>query len=84
MALFAVEDLLVRKIYAMRDDGVDWQDALAILERQGATVQWRRLDREDLDPRPLAAFLLVASLRLNGALPPGLVAHHLSRVSARL
>lgn len=82
--LFRPEDLLVRKIYVMRDDGPDWADAFSIVEATAPTLDWSLLPRPGLDPRPLAAFLLVASARLPDAIPPEVVADALERVRAGL
>jgi hypothetical protein len=77
MKIFAPEDLLVRKIYLMRESSPDWEDALSILERTGPNIQWEMLVRPGLDRRLLIAFLLAADAQLPGILPPGLLYGHL-------
>jgi len=79
MRIFRPEDLLVRKIYLVRDEGPDWHDAFSILESAGATLDWSMVEREELDPRPLAGFLLVADARVPGFIPPHVLARHLRR-----
>lgn len=37
------------------------------------------VEREELDPRPLAGFLLVADARVPGCIPPHVLARHLRR-----
>lgn len=83
MRVFAPEDLLLRKIYVMRDEGPDWLDALSIVERLGFRLEWSWLSRPGLDPRLLVAFLLVADARMPGVVPPRVVAEHLARLGLR-
>ncbi len=82
--VFAPEDLLVRKIYLMRDDGVDWLDAFSILEGVGSSLDWNLLERDGLDPLHLAGFLLIADVRLAGAVPAPVIERHLSRAQETL
>ncbi len=82
--IFAPEDLLLRKIYLMRDDGIDWLDAFSIVEEAGPSLDWNRLERDGLDPLTLAGFLLIAAGRLPGAVPPHVIERHLSRAQAAL
>ena len=79
MRIFRPEDLLLRKIYLIRDAGPDWHDAFSILESEGANLNWSMVERDDLDPRPLAGFLLVADSRIPGFIPPHVLARHLRR-----
>jgi nucleotidyltransferase DUF2204 len=80
MRIFAPEDLLVRKIYLMREGSPDWEDALSILGRMGSEIRWDMLERPNLDRRLLMAFLLAADAQLPGVLPPGLLTGHLERL----
>lgn len=77
--IFLPEDMLLRKIYVLRDEGPDWHDAFSILESEGAKLNWTMLEREELDPRPLAGFLLVADAHVPGFIPPAVLARHLRR-----
>lgn len=79
MRIFRPEDLLVRKIYLIRDEGPDWHDAFSILESEGPKLDWSMVERDELDPRPLAGFLLVADARVPGFIPPHVLARHLRR-----
>jgi hypothetical protein len=81
MRIFAVEDLLLRKIYTRRDDGGDWLDALMMLDQLPA-VDWSKLERDGLDPRPLAAFLLLMEVRRRDAVPAHVVERQLLRAQA--
>jgi len=84
MRVFAPEDLLLRKIYLMRDDETDWSDAFAILERAGPLLDWSLLEREGLDPLLLAGFLIIAAVRLPGAVPAHVIERHLLRAQTAL
>ncbi len=84
MRIFAPEDLLLRKIYLMRDDGIDWLDAFSILEGVGPSLDWNLLERDGLDPLQLAGFLLVAAARPAGTVPPHVIERQLSRAEAAL
>ncbi len=79
MRIFAPEDLLLRKIYLMRDDGIDWLDAFSILDGVGPALDWNLLERDGLDPLQLTGFLLVAAARSGGTVPPLVLERHLSR-----
>ena len=79
MRIFRPEDLLLRKIYLIRDEGPDWHDAFSILESEGAKLNWTMVERDELDPRPLAGFLLVADARSPGLIPPHVLARYLRR-----
>jgi hypothetical protein len=80
MKIFAPEDLLVRKIYVMREGSPDWEDALSILERMGSELRWEMLVRPNLDRRLFIAFLLAADAQLPGVLPPGLLLGQIERL----
>jgi hypothetical protein len=82
--VFAPEDLLLRKIYVMRDDGIDWLDAFSILEGVGPSLDWTLLERDGLDPLHLTGFLLTAAARREGTVPPHVIEQHLSRAQAAL
>ncbi len=79
MRIFRPEDLLLRKIYLIRDEGPDWHDAFSILESEGGKLNWMMIERDGLDPRPLAGFLLVADARVPGFIPAPVLARHLRR-----
>jgi len=79
MRIFRAEDMLLRKIYLIRDDGPDWLDAFSILETKGHELDWTLLERDGLDPRPLLGFLIVADAHVPGFIPPPVLARHLSR-----
>lgn len=82
--VFAPEDLLVRKIYLMRDDGLDWRDAFSILDSCRTSIDWTLLERDGLDPLQLAGFLLVAAVRRPGMVPQHVLEWHLARARAAL
>lgn len=79
MRIFKAEDMLLRKIYVIRDEGPDWMDAFSILETMGCRLDWTLLERPELDPRPLAGFLLVADARVPGVIPGQVLARHVKR-----
>lgn len=79
MRIFKAEDMLLRKIYIIRDEGPDWMDAFSILEHVGRQIDWTLLERPELDPRPLAGFLLVADARVPGVVPGQVLARHVKR-----
>ncbi|MGH2400291.1 MAG: nucleotidyltransferase, partial [bacterium] len=81
MRIFRPEDMLLRKIYLVRDGGPDWLDAFSILEAKGQELDWTMLERDGLDPRPLVGFLLVADAHVPGCIPAQVLARHLRRTT---
>lgn len=79
MRIFKAEDMLLRKIYLVRDGGPDWLDAFSILEAKGPELDWTLLERDGLDPRPLIGFLIVADTHVPGCIPGQVLARHLRR-----
>lgn len=79
MRIFKAEDMLLRKIYVIRDEGPDWMDAFSILESKAGQIDWTLVERPELDPRPLAGFLLVADARVPGLIPKEVLARHVKR-----
>jgi hypothetical protein len=80
--VFAPEDLLLRKIYVMRDDGLDWSDAFSIIDAAGPSLDWSLFERDGLDPLQMTGFLLIAEARRPGAIPEHVLARHLSRAQS--
>lgn len=79
MRIFRAEDMLLRKIYLVRDGGPDWLDAFSILKAKDGELDWTILERDGLDPRPLVGFLLVADAHVPGCIPAQVLARHMRR-----
>lgn len=84
MRIFAPEDLLIRKIYTLREGGPDWMDAYSIIEAKAAELNWNLVEREGLDAGLLAAFLLTANIAVPDRIPPQVIERHLARAQTAI
>jgi hypothetical protein len=82
MRIFAPEDLLIRKMYTLREGGPDWVDAYSIIEANASHLRWDLVERDSLDPRLQAAFLLTASTAVPGRIPAHVIERHIIRAQS--